>query len=331
MARWLGIGCGLILALALAFVVSGQASLDRSRAYTQAIESLPLVAGPVSASPELPERFRLSVRSLEFHTRVAGLENDGAPVLMLHGFPENSRMWEPLLEATSRAGYRAAAFDQRGYSPGARFEDVSKYQIQELEADVLAVADALGFDRFHLVGHDWGSIVGWRVVDAAPERVLSWTSLSIPHPAAVQRANDGGTPFYVRVFRVPGLMESIFAFNGFAQLNTMMAEIPEDQVRDYRAMLSEPGATTAALDWYRAVDFSEPVPMGSVSLPVLYQFGNRDMPVFVGEAPRAAQAELMTGPYESIEYDAGHWLIEEETEAVVGAILKHLKAHTPDH
>jgi len=327
MKRWLGIAAAVFVALLVAFVVNGQLSLDRGRAYTQAITALPVwerAAGPTGAG-----RFRVEARGLEFHTRVAGFGNDGAPVLMLHGFPESSLMWEPLLEASAKAGYRVAAFDQRGYSPGARFEDSSKYQIAELEADVLAVADALGFDRFHLIGHDWGSIVGWRVVDAHPERILSWTSLSIPHPAAIQQSNDGGTPLYVRVFRVPGLMESIFSFAGFSLLDLMMTEIPDEQVEEYRALLSEPGAMTAALDWYRASNLGEPTDIGPISLPVLYLFGNRDMPVFVGEAPRAAQAKLLVGPSHSVEYDAGHWLLEEETESVVGEVLTHLGAHTP--
>ncbi len=327
MTRWLGIVVAVLFGLLVAFVANGQFSLDRGRAHTKAIAALP--GWEEAAASAGTGRFRVKARGLEFHTRIAGFDNDGAAILMLHGFPESSRMWEPLMEASVRAGYRAAAFDQRGYSPGARFEDPSNYVVDELQADVLAMADALGFDRFHLVGHDWGSIVGWRVVDAHPERILSWTSMSIPHPAAIQQGNDGGTPLYIRAFRVPGLMESIFSFADFSVLGLMMAEIPDEQVDEYRGLLSEPGGMTAALDWYRAMSFDTPSETGPVSLPVLYLFGNRDMPVFVGEAPRAAQAKLLTGPSRSIEYDAGHWLIEEETESVVGAILEHFEAHTP--
>lgn len=329
MTRWLGLAGAVIVALLVAFVVNGRLSIDRGRAHSQEVAALPVFEPSAQQGVVASERVRVSARGLEFHTRLAGMGNDGVPVLMLHGFPESSRMWQPLLEASARAGYRAAAFDQRGYSPGARFEDVSKYQVDELEADVLAVADALGFDRFHLIGHDWGSVVGWRVVDAHPERILSWTSLSIPHPGAIQQGNDGGTPLYIRVFRVPGLMESIFSFAEFSFLELMMAEIPAEQVAEYRALLSEPGAMTAALDWYRATNLGGPNSTGPISRPVLYLFGNRDMPVFVGEAPRAAQADFLTGPSKSIEYDAGHWLIEEETEGVLAAILEHLEAHTP--
>lgn len=327
--RWIWIGLAVVVGL-LAVVWSGaRLSLDGDRVHAAQTRALPLWSGDQGQGEGSGiSLYRVAARGLEFRTRVAGLTNPGTAVLMLHGFPESSAMWQPLLEAAAAAGLRAAAFDQRGYSPGARPEATGQYRLPELHADALAVADALGFERFHLVGHDWGSIVGWSVTAAEPRRVISWTSLSIPHPEAIARANRGrGTPLYIRLFRVPGLMEAVFAFGGFALLDPMMAEVPPEQVAEYRALLSEPGAMTAALDWYRAFDGSPQVPH-PVSQPVLYLFGNRDLQVFVGESPRAAQEALILGPYLSIEVDAGHWLIEERPDVVVPAVLDHLEAHS---
>jgi pimeloyl-ACP methyl ester carboxylesterase len=323
------IGVGVLVVLLLAFLVSGWMAIDRTRAHSRAIDALPLFSPNHSGQGNTPEQVRVHARGLEFLGRVAGFSGEGEPVLMLHGFPESSRMWQPLLTAAADAGFRAAAFDQRGYSPGARFDDVAKYSIDELEADAIAMADALGFDRFHLVAHDWGSVVSWGLTGHHADRILTYTSLSIPHPRAIGEANDTGTPLYVRLFRVPGLMEAIFSFRGFAILNTMMPATPAEQVAEYRALLSEPGATTAAFDWYRALDPSVGAAVDEVSLPVLYIFGNRDMPVYVGEAPRAAQVRWLTGPYRSIELDAGHWLIEEQPEAVISAVLEHIQAARP--
>ena len=61
----------------------------------------------------------LAANGLTFRTRLAG-PADGVPVMLLHGFPESSAMWAPLMEELARAGYRCAAPDQRGYSAGAR-------------------------------------------------------------------------------------------------------------------------------------------------------------------------------------------------------------------
>ena len=129
---------------------------------------------------------------MEFRCRTAGPET-GEPVICLHGFPETSVSFFPLLKAAcsfthvharSLGGYRVVAFDQRGYSPGARPTDVAEYDYPLIVDDVIAVADALGFERFHLVGHDHGCIVGWCVAAKYQERVASYTPMSVPHPRA---------------------------------------------------------------------------------------------------------------------------------------------------
>lgn len=68
-------------------------------------------------------------------------------------------MWRPQLTALSEAGYRVIAPDQRGYSPGARPQAVEDYEMEDIAADTLGIADALGADTFHLVGRDWGGAV----------------------------------------------------------------------------------------------------------------------------------------------------------------------------
>ena len=94
-----------------------------------------------------------------FRCRQAG--DSGEPVLLLHGFPETSRMWEPLMATLAAEGYRCVAPDQRGYSPGARPQETDAYRYADLATDVLELARVLGFERFHLVGHDWGAGAGW--------------------------------------------------------------------------------------------------------------------------------------------------------------------------
>src|SRR3954447_3576709 len=124
---------------------------------------------------------------LSFRARVVG-PKDGRVVFLLHGFPETSRCWSRQLEALAGAGYRAVAFDQRGYSPGARPADVAAYKPAELVRDTLLVADALGVEAFDLVGHDFGGMVAWMVAGHHQDRVRTLTVASTPHPAAF-RAN----------------------------------------------------------------------------------------------------------------------------------------------
>src|SRR5262249_13409896 len=97
----------------------------------------------------------VEANGLAFTTDFAGPE-EGAPVLMLHGFPQSRRAWRSQLEALAVAGYRGIAPDQRGYSPGARPAEAERYAANEIVDDALAIMDSLGAERFHLAGHDWG-------------------------------------------------------------------------------------------------------------------------------------------------------------------------------
>src|SRR5215213_2579087 len=88
-----------------------------------------------------------------FTADVAG-PADGPVVLLLHGFPQTRHTWRDVLGDLAARGRRAVAVDQRGYSPGVRPEAVEAYATPRLVADVLDLADALGAERFDLVGHD---------------------------------------------------------------------------------------------------------------------------------------------------------------------------------
>ena len=113
---------------------------------------------------------------------------DGDLVLLLHGFPQTRHAWRAEMRSLAGAGFRACAPDQRGYSPGARPVDIDAYRVELLVADVLAIADALGRERFHLVGHDWGGQLAWVTAAMHPDRVRTLSVISRPHPAAFAAA-----------------------------------------------------------------------------------------------------------------------------------------------
>ncbi|MBM4268330.1 MAG: alpha/beta hydrolase [Deltaproteobacteria bacterium] len=133
---------------------------------------------------------RIEASGFVFDARATGPES-GELVLLLHGFPQSSLEWEAQLEALGRAGYRAVAPDQRGYSRDARPVEVEAYWQDLLAADAIAIADALGARRFHVVGHDWGAAIAWQVAMLVPERIVSLTAVSVPHPNAFANALAG--------------------------------------------------------------------------------------------------------------------------------------------
>lgn len=311
----------VVLALGVAgALASAQLSLDRARAHTARTAALPqLTPSQVDGLVQIP------ANGMTFRARVAGLGNPGPPLILLHGFPQTSAMWEPLIGAAAAQGYRVLALDQRGYSPGARPEGADAYAVLELVADVIAVADAAGFERFHLVGHDWGCVVGWVTAIQHPERVLTWSGLSIPHPGTLLSDIARNPPTYIRVNTAPLVPETLLALGGMARLRGIYARATPAQRDEYLAVFSEPGALTAALDWYRAIGASlgsGDAASGPVSPPTLFVYGSREF--WVNEDALVRQRKLVTGPYRELEVDAGHFVLEERPGEVVPAVLEQL-------
>src|SRR5262245_7564916 len=194
---------------------------------------------------------------LAFTVDVAG-DPTSPLVLLLHGFPQTRYTWRHALPALAEAGFRAAAPDQRGYSPGARPEGVAHYGTDALVGDALALADALGAERFHLVGHDWGGQLAWLLAARHPERVRTLSVLSRPHPVAFARAlasdpQQSERSRHHRAFQDPNTARLLLE-DGARRLRQVLCEqgVGEADAAAYIAPLSTEAAMDAALGWYRA-------------------------------------------------------------------------------
>ncbi len=261
-----------------------------------------------------------------FDALCAGAEGD-QPVLLLHGFPQSALEWDHQVGVLGHAGLRAVAFDQRGYSPAVRPPDVADYRVDELVGDALAVADALGWSRFDLVGHDWGAAVAWSLAAEHPDRVRTLTAVSVPHPAAMSAAlredeDQQQRSQYMRVFRERSAERRLLADDAAALRRIFDWKVPPSAVEEYVGRLSEPGALTAALNWYRAMKLN--VQPDAVTVPTLYAWGTED--AAVGSAAALGCGKWVTGPYrfEMLE-DVSHWVPEEAPDAMTGLLLDHLR------
>jgi pimeloyl-ACP methyl ester carboxylesterase len=255
----------------------------------------------------------------------------GPLVVLLHGFPQTTASWDGVLARLAAAGFRVLAPSQRGYSPRARPSAAREYGIQALADDVLAVAHSAGADRFSVVGHDWGGALAWWLGAKAPERIATVTSLATPHPGAMARVAWRSTQVlrssYIPFFRLPGVPERVLLAGGGGVLDRALRRSGLDapQAAAYVDAMREPGALTAALDWYRAASPRTLGRLGRVVRPTLYVWGNRDSAL--GRAAAEATASYVTGPYLFIELDASHWLPEAEPERVAALVQEHLQAH----
>jgi len=283
-----------------------------------------------AGSPQEMGMLQIQVGDLLFDARVAG-PADGEPVILLHGFPQTSYSYRHQLRALADAGYRAVAPDQRGYSPGARPPAVEDYTLDKLVQDVIDIADAQGFARFHLVGHDWGSAVAWYLAGAYPDRLASLTTLSVPHPLAFADAlNDPDSEqtamsSYMSYFRSEGSEDEITA-GGAAQLRTFYEGVPEEDVDVYVEALGTPDALRGGLNWYRANDFAQPPAPGPITMPAMYVWSDQD--TALGRDGAEGTTAYVEGPYrfEIIE-GVNHWIPDNAPEQLNTLLLDHVAAY----
>jgi len=276
------------------------------------------------------EQVEIGANGLVFTARVAGPAG-GRPVLLLHGFPQSSWSWRAVLPALAVAGYRAVAPDQRGYAAGARPSTVDQYAMAHLVDDVLGLADAAGADTFDLVGHDWGGMVAWATAARHPDRVRSLTAVSTPHPAAltavIMNGEDGQAErmAYIGFFRQPDVPERqlLGADGSGSGLRELFAStgLPADQTDEYVSVLTQPGALTGALNWYRAMDTIGEV--GPVTVPTLYVWSSDDPAL--GRRAAETTVDWVTGPYRFCILDGvSHWVPEQAAPELSRLLLEHL-------
>jgi haloacetate dehalogenase len=117
----------------------------------------------------------------------------GAPILLLHGFPETHLMWRDIAPRLASSNTVVCA-DLRGYGQSSCPEsapDHAPYSKRALAADMVTLMDRLGFERFSVVGHDRGGRVAQRMALDAPDRIASLAVLDvIPVSEVWDRADD---------------------------------------------------------------------------------------------------------------------------------------------
>lgn len=290
---------------------------------------------------------RMSVSQLKRIALPTGVELDVAtagdpahpPMILLHGFPESHRTWRHVMPDLARDHFVIAP-DQRGYARSSKPDGVEAYTADKPVADLIALADHFGLDRFTLVAHDWGGAIAWMAALKHPDRVARLVIINAPHPLIFQRTlfddpDQRAASQYMTAFRNPGIERHIdsigldaFFDTSFAK-HTDLAALAADKSA-YIDEWSQPGAMTAMLNWYRAsaiivpaIDETPPrpawldAPFPALAMPVLVIWGIRDT------ALRTSQLEGLDALVKNlrvVRVDAGHFVPWENPGAVIAAI-----------
>ena len=232
--------------------------------------------------------------------------------------------------------------DQRGYARSSKPEGVENYTPDKPVADLLALADHFGIDRFTLVGHDWGGAIAWMAALQHPDRVERLVIVNAPHPFVFQRSlfDDRAqrqASQYIRRFRDTSLDQGLvgaglerFFSSTFAQVLTR-AVAGEDKAA-YLDDWGQPGAMTAMLNWYRAATVQVPAmdeepprpafldgPFPPVTQPTLVVWGTGDKALLPVQLDGLGDYV----PNLTVErVEAGHFVPWENAPAVIAAMRK---------
>ncbi len=296
----------------------------------------PAGPGSVSGAPNLPAGFTDTFESryvqagdVRLHAVVGG---HGPALLLVHGWPETWYAWRLVMPALAR-DFTVIAVDQRGI--GLSDKPIDGYDTGTLANDLVALMDALGHDRFAVVGHDTGFAIGYALAADHPERVDRVALAEIPGPPEPSHSPPVFVPepinnrlWHLSFNRVETLAEQLITgredvFFGY-EFAIQGGTLPADLVDYYVGLVSDPESLRGSLAWYRALDATLAQNAARkeqpLTMPVLAIGGELSYGGMVAEAmkPLADDVQGVVIP------GTGHWVAEEAPEQLVEALTGFL-------
>jgi pimeloyl-ACP methyl ester carboxylesterase len=290
-----------------------------------------------------------NVNGIRLHYAESG---QGDLVILLHGFPEFWYSWRHQLTALG-AHHHVVAPDLRGYNLSDKPARVEDYQIDVMVDDVIGLIDHFGASEASVVAHDWGAGIAWAIAQKHPERLSRLAIMQVP-PAAAWRANISVPQllrsWYMFFFLLPRVPEWVISRNNFGALDDVFKKkiaragsFSDADIELYKQALRQPGALTAAVNYYRAnvLRLMGRKPKGKESenqtssvtardkdnrirVPTLFIFAEQDKAIL----PQTVKgmANFINAPYRELRIpDCSHWVQNEAPAEVNAALSEFLK------
>ena len=269
----------------------------------------------------------------------------GSPLLLLHGYPQTHVMWHKVAPVLAE-NHTVVAPDLRGYGDSGKplvADDPERYSKRRMAQDQLEVMKALGHQSFHVVGHDRGARVGYRMALDAPDRVLSFTTLDVAPSQAAFEAMDSSLAFawfHWHLMRQPEpFPETLIGSNAKFYLDFLLERwtavygaITDEAYAEYLRCFSNPETIRASCADYRAIEVDlahDEADRGrKLTCPVLALWGSNMAKRPGWQTGRAL--DMLSVWRERAEdvrgrpIDCGHFLAEEAPEETAAEILAFL-------
>ncbi|MEL6195596.1 MAG: alpha/beta hydrolase [Myxococcota bacterium] len=270
---------------------------------------------------------RIPVRGEEYAVWDSG--GDGAPVLLLHGWPDQASIFRQQFKALSQNGFRAIAVDWLGHGASSKPVSRARYSAPQLGLDTVGLLDALGIAKVHLVAHDYGATVSWETVGRYPDRFSSYVAISVGPSIEIVRDILRGAVLNYAWLVLHGMRWSVsyYLARDARRFYTKFASHPDREMVLARLRGDDPTFFTI---WERANPAHEVLwrylragPMGRIRVPTLGIFSRDDEWMTEGQMRRAYRHIDAEWRYALIE--GGHWVPLENPRAVNTLLLEWLE------
>lgn len=247
-------------------------------------------------------------------------EGHGTPIVLLHGFPDSKKLWFNIIPTLVQQGYRVIAPDLRGYG---NTDIPVNFDIRESAYDLFRLLASLNIKETHIIGHDWGALLGWFFSSQYPTKVKSYIPISVGHPNGYCRSGGVQQLFkglYIPLFLIKPLAEKVMTASRFKAFKMMDESDTHRLQNDWISDMSRPGRLTSALNWYRenySIVFHG---FNHVNVPVYGMIGDNDPALTIGQMAGSWRYVNHQFNYTVIT-NAGHWLPITHSQDVTEIIL----------
>ena len=285
---------------------------------------------------ELEHKFA-TANGIRIHYVTSGT---GPLVVLLHGFPQFWYAWRYQIPELATQ-FKVVAPDLRGYGDTDKPPKVSDYRTSILADDIADLIKAIGYEKAHIVGHDWGGGIAWVLASKHPQVVDRLAVINCPHPKIFLQALRSNPKqikksWYIFFLQLPFLPELLFRLSPKGILKRMLRDTSKrkeafsnDDIEKYAKELMKPGALSAAINYYRA-SFRSISNAGerqnndkSIEATTLLIWGEDD--VALGKELTLGMDPLFKNAFR-IHYipNCGHWVNEEQPELINQVLMEYL-------
>ena len=275
---------------------------------------------------------KIELNGIRYHVGEQG--SGDKTVLLLHGMPDTSSVWEKQIPALVKAGYRVIVPDMLGYGETEKPADPKRYALENIIGDMVALIDTLGSKQIDLVGHDWGAVTSWELVLNFPEHFRRHAALSVGNPDLAMTMNSisqVSTSWYMYLDTQEATAQ-LYAANDGAFFKEVVIPTHSD-IDEVWSRVKVPAAMIGMLNWDRGNPMAaaylamvtSTAPPRKCTIPTLGMWSTGD--VYLWESQMKDSARLMAAPWRYVKVeDASHWMMLDQPQEVNDALLGWLSA-----